>query len=159
MLSRPDGRVRLEIAGLRASEIGDYAAEVLGHPWVRDSAALFQGFDKLTLAVDLGATISSRLGIAGSCFRSPTREPRWGELLADFVDRGLCSPAKRDAVLRWSGSDSVWTAADWPVEELGGSFHLARSLSHLKLVAWPDRPPEAKAYLAFQPFRRSVAGS
>lgn len=152
MLSRTGSRCRLEIAGLSASGLAAYAAEVLDHPWVGEAAALFADCDKRTLAFDVGEAVSPRIGIAGSWFRSPRREPRWAGLLSELVERGLCAAAKREALLGWSGSDSLWTAGrDWPAE-LGGGFHLARSLSHLKLVAWPDRPPEAKAYLAFQPF-------
>lgn len=158
MLSRAGSRCRLEIAGLSATGLAAYAAEVLGHPWVGEAAAPLADCDKLTLAFDVGEAISPRIGIAGSWFRSPRREPRWAGVLAELVERGLCAPAKREALLGWSGSDSLWTAGrDWPLE-LSGGFHLARSLSHLKLVAWPDRSPEAKAYLAFQPFHRAEGG-
>jgi hypothetical protein len=65
-----------------------------------------------------------------------------GPLLERFVDFGLCSPAKAEAVCRWPGRDHVhFEGFAWPIT-------LTRTVD-LKAIVWPDGRTELKAYLAF----------
>jgi len=156
LLSRGTAAVRLEILGLDAAKRMEY----LGHvaPPTRATAAtlapLLEGAENPHLSFDIDTVgdrgqVLPRIGLEGAFPRQPPREPRWAELLGRLVDRGLCSPAKRDALLAWPGHDSFWTAPDrWPVEAGVGGF-CVRFLSHLKVVGQPGRPPQAKAYLGF----------
>jgi hypothetical protein len=59
-----------------------------------------------------------------------------------LVDRGLCSEAKRDGLLRWPGYQT--TALD---HELWQSL-VMRRLNHVKLVFDVDRSVQAKGYVA-----------
>lgn len=115
------------------------------------------------LSFDLGSTVRPRIGIELSFARLPKDEPGWGELLELLAARGLLgeSPeeaaAKREAVLGWPGYDSFWTATEaWPAAAAG---YCVRSLSHVKIVTWPDREPESKVYFLFGLWRRSPGGS
>jgi hypothetical protein len=151
LLSRPGGAVRLEILGLGPMETRDYLARVAPHVLLTlaEISPLLATAENPHLSFDIGATgeVLPRIGLEGAFPRQPSREPRWAELLGRWVEMGLCSPEKRDAVLAWPGQDSFWTAPDrWPVEAGVGGL-LVRFLSHLKVVGEAGRPAQVKAYL------------
>jgi hypothetical protein len=160
LLSRGSDAVRLEIFGLDPAGITAYL-ERIGPglvPWVRESAGLFTGAERIHLSLDIGPEILPRIGIEGSFSRLPCREPRWKELFDRLVDRGLCAPEKRDAALAWPGYDSFWTAPErWPVKPRPAAGYCVRRLSHVKVVCRPDCEPEAKVYLMFGPLARPAA--
>ncbi len=148
------GAVRLEIFGLAPAGIVGYLRRIAPESADRvgEVAALFEGVERLHLSIDVGSEVLPRIGIEGSFPRLPRREPRWAELFDRLVDRGLCTPEKRDAALTWPGYDTFWTApGEWPVAEAGAGGFCARTLSHVKVVSRPDREPEAKAYLMAGP--------
>jgi hypothetical protein len=156
--SRGSGAVRLEIIGLDTASLSSFVRHLAPGAGgrVASLAALFDGADRTHLSFDLTHEISPRIGIEGSFTRPPSRERRWKDLLDSLVSRGWCSPEKGEAVLRWPGHESFWTAPEgWPLEAARGGFFCVRSLSHIKLVSLPEREPEAKAYLLLTPFRRS----
>jgi hypothetical protein len=148
--SRAGCPVRLEIFGLEREEAAAYLGEVAPEAAerAREAAALLAGAERLHLSFDLGeAEILPRVGVEGSFSRLPGREPRWAELFDRLVARGLCAPEKAAAALAWPGYDSLWTAPErWPAAAGPGGF-CVRALSHVKVVAQPDRPLEAKVYL------------
>jgi hypothetical protein len=150
LLSRPGGAVRMELFGLDPEGIAAYLERIAPAAVERvgEAAGLFQDAERLHLTFDIVDEVLPRIGIEGSYPRLPRREPAWAALLERFVAAGLCAPEKRDALLAWPGYDTFWTApASWPVGEVGTHGFCVRGLSHLKVVSWPDREPEAKAYL------------
>jgi hypothetical protein len=160
--ARGSGAVRLEIFGMETSEILGYLRRVAPErvPETTEGVSLLEGAERLHLSFDVTEEILPRIGIEGSYPRQPPREPRWEGLFSRLVAEGLCSPQKRNAALAWPGYDSFWTAPErWPVAEIGPRWFCVRALSHLKIVCRPDRPPEAKVYLAFEPLDRSEAGA
>lgn len=160
--ARGSSALRLEIFGLETPEILEYLREVAPErvPETTEGVSLLEGAERLHLSFDVTEEILPRVGIEGSYPRQPPREPRWKGLFLRLVAEGLCSPQKRDAALAWPGYDSFWTAPErWPVAEIGPQGFCARALSHLKIVCRPDRPPEAKVYLAFESLDRSEAGA
>lgn len=157
---RPRGTdaVRLEIYGLDPAGIVGYLRCVApgNADRVGEVAALFKGVEQLHLSLDIASEVSPRIGIEGSFPRLPRREPRWMELFGRLVDRGLCTPEKRDAALSWPGYDTFWTAPrEWPVATAGLRGFCTRTLSHVKIVSSPDREPEAKAYLMAGPLSKA----
>jgi hypothetical protein len=130
---------------LPIAEVGAYL-ERLGWrgPWdeVQEIlTTLHRDADDVGIQLDLGAVPLPVLGIQ---FYYAARDPRWRPLLDGLVARGVCTPAKRDAVLAWPGRERLTLPGrKWPSE-------LRRELE-LKLVcrADPERPLEAKAYLGF----------
>jgi hypothetical protein len=157
LLSRGVEAVRLEILGLGPAETRDYLTRIAPHvlPMAAELSPFLQGMENPHLSFDIGGGAGSdvlpRIGLEGAFPRQPRREPRWAEILGRLVEQGLCSPAKRDAVLAWPGYDSFWTAPDrWPVEAVGVGGFCVRFLSHLKVVGEPGRPPLAKAYLGLR---------
>ena len=145
--------LRLEILGLRPHDAPAFLARVAPHlaSAVAKAAPLLAGAERPHLSFDIGPEgIGSRAGLEGSFVKWPHREPRWRELFDRLVDRGLCAPGKRDAVFAWPGQETFWAAPErWPAEAAGTRGVCVRALSHVKVVARPDRAPEAKVYLLF----------
>lgn len=149
---RPGDAVRLELYGKDLTVMLEYLASV-GPPGsvqrVKDLIHLVEDGDRFHLSFDLAEEVAPRIGIECGFERQPQREPRWAELFDRLVANGLCASEKRDAVLRWPGYDTLWTAADrWPQEATGD--YCVRGLSHVKLTSEPVRGVEAKAYLVLQ---------
>ncbi len=167
---RPGRPLRLEICGLAPAALVSYLEPLAADHASRQAALapLFEAvtdLDRLHLSFDLlqDGEIGPRFGVEGSFARLPGREPGWAVLFDRLAAAGLCAAGRRDAVLAWPGWDSFLTAPeDWPVAGLadgGGGLagFCARGLSHVKVVSYPDRPPEAKAYLAFNALRTPPA--
>jgi hypothetical protein len=151
LLARGTDTLRLELFGLDPAGIAAFLDRVAPGTvaWVADTAALFEGVERIHLSLDLGEEILPRIGIEGSFSRLPTREPGWRELLDRLVARGLCRPDEREAALAWPGYDTFRTAPQsWPAEAALRDVCFRR-LSHVKVVCRPDRAPEAKLYLLF----------
>jgi hypothetical protein len=158
--SRPDEPVRLDFVRLGEEERREFLARVAPHlgPLMEELAPHMAGTERPHLSFDIGSVISSRVGMDGSFILQPNREPRWTELLDRLVERGLCTPEKRDGVLAWAGYDSLRTAPEqWPAESRGANNFCVRALSHIKIVGEVGRPPHAKAYLAFCHYRKKPA--
>jgi hypothetical protein len=148
LLPRPGNPIRLEIYGLDSDGALSYLHRVAPHTVssLAGIAPIFEGIERPHLSFDIGTEILPRVGLEGSFARQ--RDPRWRELLTRLVDRRLCSPEERDSILAWPGYDTFWTAGeDWPLERAGLRGFCVRSLSHVKVVAQPGLPPEAKVYL------------
>ncbi|HKH45277.1 MAG TPA: hypothetical protein VKM72_11480 [Thermoanaerobaculia bacterium] len=145
--------LRLEILGLAPDAASAYFQRVAPGlaPAVADAAPLLAGAERPHLSFDVGPEgIGPRAGLEGSFVKGPHREPRWRELFDRLVDRGLCTPEKRDAVFAWPGQETFWSAPGrWPAEAAGTRGVCVRALSHVKIVARADRAPEAKVYLLF----------
>jgi hypothetical protein len=150
--ARGSDAIRLEIFGVEPDAmpgcLRSLAPETV--PAVEEVSPIFEGVERLHISFDVTDTVLPRIGIEGSFPRQPSREPRWEAFFKRLVERGLCSPEKRDAALAWPGYDTFWTATErWPIAEIGPRGFCVRALSHLKIVCRPDREPEAKAYLIF----------
>lgn len=170
VLSRPGAALRLEFVSQDLKALLDYLGNVAPSETFRRVAGfayLLEGADRYHLSFDVGTSIGPRIGLECGFARLPHREPRWLALFDRLVAAELCSPGKRDAVFEWPGYDTLWTATRvWPAAEEALGTYCVRCLSHVKIVTRPDREPEAKAYLLFQPLKpqaeekgsRDVAG-
>lgn len=157
LLPRGAGEVRLEILGLDPAGVTGYLRRTSPGALepVAEALPLLAATERLHVSLDIGEEISPRVGLEGSFQRLPGREPRWRDLFDSLVAQGLCSAEKRDAALAWPGVDSFWTAMDaWPAGAERIGLCCVRSLSHVKLVCFPGRRPEAKAYLLITPLQR-----
>jgi hypothetical protein len=92
------------------------------------------------LEFDVDEALGPRIGIV----LAPANAAGWVDLLAALVSHGLCTPAKRDALLVWPGDTD------------GTSRALRRTLSHVKLSAAPSGGLEAKAYITGAPIRTAA---
>lgn len=100
------------------------------------------------LDLSLGASVSPRLGLAFAqqqIEQLPGQDLTRRTLLDLCVHHGLCSPEKRDALVRWPGR----LRAVFRGDALPTRF---RKWLDIKLVYQPDQPLEAKGYLGFMPY-------
>jgi len=145
MLSRQLIGVRLSVAASRG-EVVPYLQKC---SWaeatfeIEDTLLRYAADDTpVQFDFDVGASaIRPKLGIG----LAPQDDASWTRLLAQLVEDGLCTQAKRAALLEWPGSsmaslDSV-------------ACVLRRDLSHVKLGCGPHQPREAKAYFGVTPGR------
>ncbi|MGQ0703487.1 MAG: hypothetical protein ACT4PM_10190 [Gemmatimonadales bacterium] len=170
MLGRTAGGFRIHVSGLRLDRMERFLEQV---GWPGDGSSirrlageLFEIVDSIIVCLDIGERIGPLIGF--ECVFSLPREtdPRVGRLLDYLISQHLCSPAKRDALLRWPGRISPpETALPWPdhllilglqqpAQRLG---FLERRWSHIKLTCDPGGPRLAKAYFGFH-HGWSVAG-
>jgi hypothetical protein len=170
MLSRSTNDVRLYINKVRSQNILSYL-NALG--WSEADGTfetLITDFeekaDRFVLSFDVTPDgIEPRIGL--ECSFEENRyhqEKRWEDVFEYFVQKGMCLPEKRDALLRYPG-------VDYPDDFSGGvmrpfvsvsqhldeifSGALVRYISHVKVVYIPNHPLEAKAYPAVRLFEPS----
>ncbi|HKP89838.1 MAG TPA: hypothetical protein VJT75_07650 [Thermoleophilaceae bacterium] len=158
MLSRPGAPVRVNVKRLQRDTLVPYL-EALGWPGdtsdlTAELEPLWAAADRVTTCLDIGSTIGPTLGLE----LAVDGLDRWRGLLDVLVDRGLCAPPKRSALLAWPGHDSPPSrGASWPdrllvesllrpADELGV---VERRLSHVKVSLAPGVAARAKGYLWF----------
>jgi hypothetical protein len=163
MLSRQTEAVRINIAGLSPAQL--YAC-LENIPWAGSVNNLESTFtyllglvDRFILCLDIGEAVHPQIGL--ECFfnRGPEKEPRWTAFLDNLADKGLCTLAKRDALLAWPGyTNPTNSKAPWPGDMIIASMLqasdtlslLVRKLNHIKINYQMDYPSEAKGYIGFQ---------
>ena len=129
--------------------------------------ALGNRTDDLVLSIDIGDQLLARVGF--ECFPGAlaAEVKQWKPLLDGLVDAGLCSDAKRSALLEWPGYTTPEEIdGDWPDAMIVDSLLsrpdelsvLGRRLNHVKLVCEPGRRLQAKAYYGFGPLRLAASG-
>ena len=163
MLSREPQNIRLFINKIEADQIIPY---LLSIGWEEDPTDLItviqeidQFVDRYVISFDVTEQgVGQKIGIECSFDGEPfDAVPQWQEFLNYLVDKGLCLPEKRDALLSYSGVDNT-TMFTKPVEPLVSasstkayeSCSSARFINHIKLVYRPEKPLEAKAYPAIR---------
>lgn len=154
MLGRGRESARLCVVGLDAPALAAYLRAV---GWARDArldatlgalvaaqpAGPLHGVGMLHL--DVARDGPWRAGFEFGFQRAPQRAGRLAEeaLLAALIAAGLARADKVRALARWPGGAAVRTAGAAPCV-------VARRVNHVKLVARPGHPLEAKVYLAAQ---------
>ena len=145
MLSRPTEAVRVNVKRLSPDTVGAYLQQIGWPGWpgkIDEVVALISKVDRyvdrITVCLDVGRTISPRVGLECILLEQPPEESRWAAFLADLVDWGLCLPEKRAALLTWPGQTVMHSERS-----------IVRRLSHIKLDYRPNHPLQAKGYLWF----------
>jgi hypothetical protein len=157
MLSRPGLGVRVNAIAIPPNQLLDYLLKI---GWSDPTEALSplvyhlsELVDYVVLAFDVGEKIYPRIGLECYLRKQPRYEPRWNVFLDNLVDLGLCLPAKRDALLTWSGIDKQKYQAEgnlsWESVFSQSMYSVYwRMINHIKIVYQPGYPLEAKGYLA-----------
>lgn len=157
MLGRATDAVRLCLRLRSFDDVPTYLGRV---GWVGDVPALQATLEPLAalaeyvcLDVDVGSGVHPKVGL--ECYVAHARQ--WRPFLDALVARGLCTSGKHAALLAYPGrteeeeADGAWPPALSRAARVLGERSASvclRSLHHVKVVHHPDRPPEAKAYLA-----------
>ncbi len=157
MLSRPGLGVRVNVIDIYPDQLLDYLQNIgWNHPIepLYDLVCkLSASFDYLVLAFDVGETIYPRIGLECYFKKQPHYEPRWQLVLDNLVKFDLCTPAKRNALLTWSGfnkqKQKKQDHISWEAVFSRSIYSVYwRTINHLKFVYRPDYPLEVKGYLA-----------
>jgi hypothetical protein len=149
------------VLGIPAEAQADYLLSIGWEGDVRGLAAVLRtlgGDTHVGLALELAPDLQPRVGLEVR-LDGPNAPPEGcGRLIESLVERGLCTPAKRDALLGWTGQitpGNTWKNR-WPESLLlasllrpGDEFGVfQRSLHHVKIAAGGSQTL-AKAYLGF----------
>jgi len=163
MLSRPTEAVRIVIEDLQPEQILEYLLQI---DWFNPTDTLKTIIPTLEnlvdrigfLDIDVGETIHPQIGLECFFAKQPQHEARWQFFFDYLIEKGLCSPAKRDAMKVWPGFfQKELEPALWPNNLSWGDAFLGdkavsvffRKINHIKIVYQYDKPLEAKSYLAF----------
>jgi hypothetical protein len=162
MLSRPAEALRLVVSDVPPSRLVGYLRAI---GWTGDDRtvaetvlALSSCVESFALSMDLAHVVHPRIGIECYVGTGLRFIPGWRLLLERLERLGLCTHAKAQALLAWSGVCQEATCPEsWPRHLRWGDRLLAsratsviaRTLGHVKVVVQPGSPIEAKAYLGF----------
>jgi hypothetical protein len=153
---------RIMILGIPAEAQADYLLSIGWRGDVRELAGILRGLGSDTrevgLSLELAPELQPRVGLELRLDGPPVDPEGRRRPLDALVARGLCTPAKRDALLGWAGQVTPGNAGGkrWPESLLlasllrphdeFGVFH--RTLHHLKIAAGGSHTV-AKVYLGF----------
>jgi ubiquinone/menaquinone biosynthesis C-methylase UbiE len=162
MLSRSAQGVRLNVKGIAPENLLDYLIHIGWKDTTNTFSSLISNLcefvDEIVLTFDISETVHSRIGLECFLEKQPRHEPRWQLFLDYLVKRGLCTPAKQNALLAWPGfSQKADLPEIWPKNLSWGELFLGsnalslfwRTISLIKIVYQPASPLAAKGYLAF----------
>lgn len=163
MWSRATGAVRICLRGIAPAAIAE-VLERLGWPGSRTEvtaliSTLAQLALRLDIDIDLGASVGPKLGIECYFGTDPQTTGRLRRMSDYLVAEGLCTAAKADALLRYSGlTHQDVSTTPWPpyLRALASAAGpevascLLRWVHHIKVVHEAGRPMAAKAYLAVE---------
>lgn len=162
MLSRPTQALRLTLKEISFQELPTYLEQI---GWV-DPTNTFMSYastlspfvDTLALAFDLEDTVHPRIGLECFVTKQFHDQSRWQQFIDHLVETGLCSQAKRNALLAWTGFSQKSDCSElWPANLTYGDLLMGadavslfwRRINHIKIAYQPGQPQLAKAYLAF----------
>ena len=168
MLSRFSNDVRLYINRIYPKDIIPYLTALGWSDEVGEFQSLINDLqnkaDRFILSFDVTETgIGPRLGL--ECSFASNRfheETRWKKLFDYLVEKGACLPEKRDALLGYPGVENTDVSGCIMKPLVSASHHLedllsgmvVRYMSHIKVVYYPGRALEAKAYPAVRLFEQ-----
>jgi hypothetical protein len=163
MLPRDIDAFRLIIHGLDKENIPGYLERIGWQGPAQELAAALEATtpfsDYLWLNVDVGEAVYPK--VSWECYMRPQGRdsqdlPRWRAFLDFLVEREICTPEKREALLLYPGVVSAEESGElWPeslrlLSRVLGPLGFSRfkhGIHHIKVVFQPGKPLEAKAYL------------
>jgi hypothetical protein len=158
MLGRTTHGVRVNVKGVRLDELEAFLRAV---EWPGDAEAIsgwaawtYDVADRVTVCLDLGATVFAHLGLEAFLSLQPAYEPRWSVALDELANGGLATKENAHAWLTVPGAVVPAThGGAWPGDWIAASLlepstrfsTVERRLSHFKLTIG-DHVTVAKAY-------------
>jgi hypothetical protein len=167
MLSRDVNAIRLHINRLHPDQIIPYLKDI---GWKHDTIELhhllddFKGFvDRFVISYDItDKGIDSKIGIELSFSDNNFQnEQRWEKFLDYLVEKEMCIPEKRNALLSYTSVDeneAINISGMKPIISATGysddlnQSKIVRYINHIKIVFEPEKQIIAKAYPAVRLF-------
>ncbi len=174
MLSRSTNGIRLYVNRLYPEQIVPYLSSLGWSDKNGELTSLINELqnkaDRFVIGFDIDVNgIGPKIGIECSFMSNLFhQETRWNDLLNYLVEKKICLPEKRDALLTYSGIENIENFSGAVMKPLTSiSRHLdklisspiIRYISHIKIVYQSGYPLEAKAYPAvrlFEPAEESM---
>jgi hypothetical protein len=160
MLASPTDAVRVCVRSLAPAAVGAYLSNVGWRGDVAALEALVWDLDALSERVDFDLAVAAQVGPSVGLECYPGADARAGTRLrsiaSELVDRGLCTPAKGEALFDYCGiahertAPEAWSEPLKDVSALLGPQYLsvhARFVHHLKVVFEHGAAARAKGYL------------
>jgi hypothetical protein len=156
--------VRLNVKGIAPGQLADYLCQI---GWQETAhlvsiASLTDSLsglaDSISLSFDVGDTLRPQIGLKCFLNQQPYHQRRWEALLDYLIERELCTPTKKHALLNWTGFSQSSPVPDRCPSQLSlsngrfdaGTISLfSKWISHIKVLYQPDQALEANAYLGF----------
>jgi len=168
LLSRSTDGIRVYVNKLQPKQVIPYLNSIGWFDETGEFSKLTKDIkdmgDRFVLSFDINEDgIGEKIGIELS-YTSKTfqNETRWTKLLDYLVDKDLCLPEKRDALLNYQGSEEDYVDSNMePLKAASGNLNkiftstIVRYISHVKIVYQPGDILEAKAYPAVRLFEKS----
>lgn len=147
LLSRGSDVARVCVRGLSHPQIIDY---LKNNGWLYSLAEVdtvietaHKISDGTVLCLDIDSNgLRPRIGL--ECFSAPyisVAQTQLGQLADVLTEMGICTPAQRDALGQWRGYGLK------QLKHIPFQHAHNRQIGHIKLIAQPGKPLEAKAYL------------
>ncbi|MBF0543917.1 MAG: terpene cyclase/mutase family protein [Candidatus Riflebacteria bacterium] len=162
MLGRPGTPIRLIIEGIPCDEFVSYLNRT-GWQGSKTNVqqqidALFTHVDRIRLALTIGDTLMTTLGLECFVGQPWNNDPRWKCVFDMLQKEHLCTEQQRCKVLAWPGALTPFSVkGTWPHSLMLSA--LTRSpqeigwidcrISHIKITHYDNEPPVAKVYLGF----------
>jgi hypothetical protein len=164
MLSRRPEVIRVNVGGINPAHLVSFLNQIgwdgNATPIETTFEQMFTMLDRLSLCLDVGDIVYPQIGLECFLNEQPDKDHRWTELFNELVSKGLCTSAKRDALMSWPGyTYPTQSSFPWPkqlileslLEEPDRFTVIGRRLSHTKLVFQPDGQIKTKGYFGFGP--------
>ena len=162
MLSRQNQALKLGLKGISPQQLLDYLAKIGWKDTTNQLPPLLwtlsELVDEIGLDVEIGDRVYPRIGLECYFEKQSFSEPRWEVFLDRLVNQGLCTVAKKDALLAWPGFCQKAERLElWPPNLIWGDIFIgskafsifSRTIYEIKIVYNPGEPLLAKAYLVF----------
>jgi len=119
MLSRDSRSLRINVKRLQPDSLISYLQRLSWQGKTDEletlMARLFAFSDLITVCLDIGRKVRSRIGFECAVREQHPPLYHWDVFLDYLVEKGLCEPRKRAALLDWPGHTSPMnTEASWP---------------------------------------------
>lgn len=160
MLSRANRTLQVNISGISPLVLADYLEQTgwSGSRAKLDAIALklYPLVDRIVVNLEIGVTMANQISLECFVDRRLDKNAQWQPLLNYLVENQLCTPEKRDALLRCSGfgdeqSSPVLLPPNVRMDAnfLGtrASSSLVRELNHIELTLHSSNQCSAKGFL------------
>ena len=166
MLSRATEKIRLVFKGIKLNQIIPYLNSI---GWSNDNKELLiflneikNYVNRIVLHISIGEQVDPKIGIECSFYTGYSyKEEEWSSFLDYLIDKGICLPEKKSALLNYPGVEQEDTNLDFNLQSYMPSVMipdnnytsaLVRFISHVKIVYKPNHPLDAKAYYGIRHF-------
>ena len=166
MLSRETEGIRLVIKSIQPEDIIPYLTSLGWSDKGNELASMIEDIKQFSNCIRLHININDKIDpkVGLECFISPDKYHQgegWNDFLNYLIDKNICVPDMKTALLGFPGVDQEDTDDEFDFESYlptvklpdeNYSKAIVRYISHIKISYNPGHPTEAKAYTGVRMF-------